>query len=91
MPKAGAPLPGSGALPAIRAKRRLRIVTKQVLASWATWLVLGAAAGTGVLLSAGFGASQTDARAPSGLEIEAAVAQAEAVANAARERHTSTE
>lgn len=66
--------------------RQVTAATRQVGESWITWVVFGAAAGTGVLLSQGLGASETDQpRAPTGIEIEAAVAQAEAQGNAARQ------
>jgi hypothetical protein len=64
---------------------QLTTTTRHVVGSWITWVVLGAAATTGALFSTGFLAPE-DAQgvAPSGLEIEAAVAQAEAQANTAR-------
>jgi hypothetical protein len=68
-----------------RFRDRLSSTARHVLQSWVTWVALGAAAGTGVLFSAGVGASDPNpADAPSGVEIEAAVAKAEAEANAAR-------
>jgi hypothetical protein len=68
-----------------RLKKQVTTSAKHVVESWITWVALGAAAGTGVLFSAGLGASETGhGAAPSGLEIETAVAQAEAQANAAR-------
>ena len=65
--------------------KQITSTAKHVVESWVTWVALGAAAGTGVLFSAGLVASEPDpATAPSGLEIETAVARAEAQANAAR-------
>ena len=32
-------------------KTKIRKVSKQLIGSWITWVVIGAAAGTGVLLS----------------------------------------
>lgn len=67
--------------------RQFTAATKQAGESWITWVVFGAAAGTGVLLSQGLGASEADQpKAPSGVEIEAAVARAEAQGEAARQR-----
>ena len=58
---------------------------KYVLSSWITWVAIGAVGGTGVLFSTGLVVSESDqGAAPSGSEIEAAVAQAEAAAKAAR-------
>jgi hypothetical protein len=65
--------------------RHLSSATKHVLESWITWVVVGAAATTAVLSSSVFLPSENmQATAPSGSEIEAAVAEAEAQANAAR-------
>ena len=65
--------------------KHIATTAKHVVESWVTWVALGAAAGTGLLFSAGLIASEPDpATAPSGLEIESAVARAEAQANAAR-------
>jgi hypothetical protein len=65
--------------------KQLGAAAKHVVESWITWVVVGAAAGTGVLFSTGLIASEADqTAAPSGLAIETAVAQAEAEANAAR-------
>jgi hypothetical protein len=66
--------------------RQLAAAAKHVVESWITWVVVGAAAGTGMLFSTGLVASDTDqTEAPSGIAIEKAVAQAEAQANAARD------
>lgn len=63
----------------------VKTATKHLSESWITWVVLGAVTGTGVLLTEGLGDSEpTQLGAPSGIEIEAAVAQAEAQGNAAR-------
>ena len=65
--------------------KHLATTAKHVVESWLTWVAVGAAAGTGLLFSAGLVASEPDpATAPSGLEIETAVARSEAQANAAR-------
>lgn len=69
--------------------KQLTNTCKHVVESWITWVALGAAAGTAVLFSGGLGASESGpANSPSGVEIEAAVAQAEAQANAARQAGT---
>jgi len=42
---------GEGALIMKPLKTKIRKVSKQLIGSWITWVVIGAAAGTGVLLS----------------------------------------
>ena len=66
-------------------RKQLTTTAKHVAESWVTWVMVGAAAGTGVLFSTGLIASEADTGpAPSGIEIEKAVARAEAQAEAAR-------
>jgi hypothetical protein len=71
-------------------RKHLTSSVKRVLESWVTWIVIGAASTTAVLSNTIFLGSEVDqASAPTGLEIEAAVAQAEAQANAARQQTNS--